>query len=129
MVRRVVTALAAGLAILLLGRLGVLNRLAPGLAPAGLNWTNDYQLVEYLRGRVVDDGLTKTRKDCLLFIINGNDPPDAVRMRVMEKHSGSCPPAAPGADALPQLFTLQVDRQNKSVQTDAGDPGHFHPLP
>jgi hypothetical protein len=125
-VQRVLIALMAGLALLVLERMGLLNRLSAGVMPAQLNWSNDYQLVEYFRTVVVQDGLTHDAKDCLLFVINGNDPPNAVRMEVLEKHSGSCPGTR---GQLPKLFTLKVDRLAHSVQTDAGSPGLFHPLP
>ena len=119
-------ALIAGLAILLLARSGVLDRGMQQLGLAGpLDWSNDYQLVEHLRGMVVRRGLTHDSGDCLLFIINGNDPPNAMRMQVMEKHSGSCPGAR---GELPLLFTLRVDRLGRSLQTDAGSPGRFHPF-
>lgn len=120
-------ALVAGVAMLLVARTGLLDRGMQQLGLAApLDWSNDYQLVEHLRGVVVRRGLTHDAGDCLLFIIDGNDPPNAMRMRVMEKHSGSCPGTR---GELPQLFTLRVDRLGRTVQTDAGSPGHFHPLP
>ena len=124
-VQRVLVALLAGLALLGLERAGLLDRLSGSILPSGLDWSSDYPLVEYLRGLVVRDGLTHDSKDCLLFVINGNDPPDASRMDVMEKHSGSCPGTR---GQLPKLFTLKVNRIAHSVQTDAGSPGSFHPL-
>ncbi len=83
-------------------------------------------MVEHLRRLVVQRGLTGDRKECLLFVINGNDPPQAQRMQVWEKHTGGCPGAH---GQLPVLFTLRVDRDRHSVQTDQGSPGHFHALP
>ncbi|WP_171833462.1 hypothetical protein [Lichenicola cladoniae] len=126
LVRRVLMALLAGVAILLLERTGVMEHFLSQVAPARFDWNNDYQLVEHLRRVVVDEGLTHDRKDCLLFIINGNDPPDASRLQVMEKHSGSCPGAK---GELPKLFTVRVNRLTHTVQTDAGTTGTFHPLP
>ena len=124
--RRVLLAGLIGLSLLLLDRAGLLERWLGAGGPRGLNWNNDYQVVEYLRPLVVRRGLTGDSKDCLLFIINGNDPPDASRFDVMEKHSGSCPGAR---GQLPKLFTLRVDRVDHRVATDAGSPGQFHPLP
>ena len=125
-VQRVLLALLAGLALLALQRLGLLDRLSGGAMPRGLDWSSDYQLVEQLRRVVVRDGLTHDSGDCLLFVINGNDPPDATQMDVMEKHSGSCPGTR---GQLPKLFTLKVNRIGHVVQDDAGSPGSFHPLP
>ncbi len=114
-----------GLSLLLLDRSGVLEQWL-GRGQARLDWGNDYSVVEYLRPLVVRRGLTSDARDCLLFIINGNDPPDASRFDVMEKHSGSCPGTR---GQLPKLFTLRVDRINHRLATDAGSPGRFHPLP
>ena len=124
-VQRVLVALMAGLALLALQRFGLLDRLSGG-ALSNLDWSSDYPLVEHLRRQVVRDGLTHDSPDCLLFVINGNDPPDASRMDVMEKHSGSCPGTR---GQLPRLFTLKVNRVAHSVGSDAGSPGSFHPLP
>ena len=126
LLQRVLVALLAGLALVALQRFGLLDRLSGGAMPRGLDWSNDYQLVEQLRRVVVRNGLTHDSGDCLLFVINGNDPPDASRMDVMEKHSGACPGTR---GQLPKLFTLKVDRVAHAVQDDAGSPGSFHPLP
>lgn len=124
---RVVVALAAGLCLVGLEKMGMLDGLTrPGLFGSRLDWSSDYPLVQHLRDLVVSRGLTHDSKECLLFVVNGNDPPNAVRMRVMEKHSGTCPGEK---GTLPLLFTLQVDRLNHTVQTDSGTPGRFHDLP
>ncbi len=125
-VQRVLVALLAGLVLLALQRSGLLDRLSGSAFPSALDWSGDYPLVEHLRRLVVRDGLTHDSPDCLLFVINGNDPPDASRMDVMEKHSGACPGTR---GQLPKLFTLKVNRVAHSVQSDAGSPGSFHPLP
>lgn len=119
-------ALLAGVTILLLERTGLVEQWLGRLSPARIDWSNDYALVEYLRTLVVQRGLTTDSRDCLLFIINGNDPPNASRLEVMEKHSGSCPGTR---GELPKLFTLKVDRLARQVQVDAGSPGSFHALP
>ncbi|MCQ8277196.1 hypothetical protein NFI95_01860 [Acetobacteraceae bacterium KSS8] len=120
-------ALLAGCCLVGLQKLGFLDKLTgQTVLPSQIDWNNDYPLIQHLRQLVVDRGLTKDSKECLLFIVNGNDPPDAVRMRVMEKHSGSCPG---DKKTLPQLFTLEVNRTAHTVRTDAGTPGQFHDLP
>ena len=126
LLQRVLIALLAGCALLALQRFGMLAKLGGSVLPQQLDWNNDYQLVEHLRGTVTRDGLTHDDKECLLFIIDGNDPPSGVHLQVMEKHSGSCPGVR---GSLPKLFTLLVNRQSHAVQTDAGSPGLFHPLP
>ena len=105
---------------------GVLPRLQHRFFPEPVDWHNDYSTVEHLRDQVVARGLTHDARECLLFIINGNDPPSAQRFQVMEKHSGTCPGQR---GQLPLLFTLRVDRDHGLVQTDQGSPGQFHALP
>ena len=126
LIRKVLIGLFAGLGLLVLERVGALDQLTGGALGPGFDWNNDYQLVEHLRTVVVRRGLTHDAKDCLLFIVNGNDAPNAQRMQVMEKHSGTCPGPR---GSLPRLFTLRVDRVSHTVETDSGSPDQFHPLP
>lgn len=123
---RIAAIFAAGALVAVLHFTGTLDRLQHRLFPPRVDWKNDYSVAQYLRDRVVDSGLTTDSKDCLLFIINGNDPLDAQRFRVVEKSTGKCP--GPRGKLL-QLFTLRIDRNAGTVQTDNGSPGMFHPLP
>ena len=123
---RIAAIVLAGLLIVVLHFTGLLDTLQRRILPARIDWNNDYAVVEHLRDRVVRNGLTHDAGECLLFIINGNDPPEAQRFRVMEKHNARCP-GTPGE--LPLLFTLRVDRPAHAVQDDRGSPGRFHPLP
>ncbi|WP_240759251.1 hypothetical protein [Lichenicoccus roseus] len=123
---RIAAIVLAGALVVVLHFTGVLPRLQSRFFPDPVNWHNDYSTVEHLRSQVVSDGLTHDRKDCLLFIINGNDAPSSQRFQVMEKHSGTCPGQR---GQLPLLFTLRVDRDHGVVETDQGSPGRFHPMP
>ncbi len=123
---RITAILLAGALIVALHFTGLLDTLQRRVFPQRIDWNNDYAVVEHLRDRVVRDGLTHDARECLLFIINGNDPPGAQRIRVMEKHNAGCP--GPRGE-LPRLFTLRVDRPDGTVQSDQGSPGQFHPLP
>lgn len=114
-----------GVLVVVLHFTGTLDRLQQRFLPRPVNWSNDYAVVEHLRDEVVRDGLTHDAKECLLFIINGNDPMEAQRIQVMEKHSGTCPGAR---GQLPKLFTLKIDRVKGEVESDQGTPGIFHPL-
>ena len=116
----------AGVLVVLLHFTGLLDGLQRRLFPPPVNWANDYAVVEHLRDQVVDDGLTRDAKACLLFIINGDDPPEAQRIRVMEKHNAGCPGTA---GQLPKLFTLRVDRTKGVVENDQGSPDQFHAMP
>ena len=123
---RIAAIFLAGLLIVVLHFTGLLDTLQRRVLPERIDWNNDYVVVEHMRDRVVRDGLTHDAPECLLFIINGNDPPEAQRIRVMEKHSAKCPGVR---GELPLLFTLRVDRSRGAVQDDHGSPGQFHPLP
>lgn len=122
---RIAAIVLAGVLVVVLHFTGLLDTLQRRVFPAQVDWKNDYSVVEHLRDRVVRDGLTHDAKDCLLFIINGNDPPEAQRFQVMEKHNAACP--GPRGQ-LPRLFTLKVDRSKGRVETDQGSEGQFHPL-
>ena len=122
---RVAAIVAAGVLVVVLHFTGLLDVLQRRIFPPPVHWASDYSVVEHLRGQVIARGLTHDAPDCLLFIINGNDPPEAQHIRVMEKHNAACP-GTPGE--LPRLFTLLVDRGAGSVQSDDGSPGRFHPL-
>ncbi len=116
----------SGLLIVVLHFTGTLDALQRRIFPPPVRWSDDYSVVEHLRDRVVRDGLTRDARECLLFIIDGNDPPQAQRMRVMEKHNASCPGPR---GVLPRLFTLRIDRARGLVEDDRGTPGQFHPTP
>jgi len=122
---RIAAIVMIGALIVVLHFTGALDSFVQRIAPPRVDWSNDYATVEHLRVDVVRRGLAKLPKQCLLFIINGNDPPTAQRMQVMQKPGQGCP-ATHGQ--LPRLFTLRVDRTHGTVETDAGSPGNFHPL-
>ena len=116
----------SGVLIVVLHFTGTLDAVQRRIFQQPVHWNDDYSVVEHLRDRVVRDGLTRDAQDCLLFIIDGNDPSEAQRIRVMEKHNARCP-GAPGV--LPRLFTLRVDRSRGLVEDDRGSPGQFRPTP
>ena len=116
----------SGVLIVVLHFTGTLDALQRRIFPEPVHWRDDYSVVEHLRDRVVRDKLTRDAPDCLLFIINGNDPPEAQRIRVMEKHNAHCP-GPPGV--LPRLFTLRIDRSRGLVEDDRDSPGQFRATP
>ena len=124
--RRVLMVVPMAGLVFLVGRMGWLDQAADKMTFSRMSWFDNTALVEHFRTVVTHNGMTSDAKDCLLFVLNGNDPPDATRIEVLEKHSGSCPGAR---NTLPHLFTLQIDRLGQSAQTDWQSPGLFHPLP
>ncbi|WP_428392969.1 hypothetical protein [Lichenicoccus sp.] len=126
---RIAGILSVGVLIVVLHFTGVLGGLQQRLFPPPVDWNRDYAVVEHLRDLVIRDGLTRDPKACLLFVINGNDPPQAQRIQVWQKRSKGCPVQGSTKGALPVLFTLLVDRDHHTVQDDQGSPGRFHALP
>lgn len=145
LIRRVIAALLFGFALLALLKSGLLPQSAlgpqpgaPEAAPTGplarlearifpprVDWSNDYAMVQELRRRIAADGLSEAKPNCLLFIINGNDPPADTRVRVLAKHNADC-----GGDpkTMPDLFLVKVDRSKGTALADAGQRGQFKPL-
>ncbi|AXY22897.1 hypothetical protein [Komagataeibacter saccharivorans] len=124
--RRVMMIVPMAALVFLVGRMGWLDQAADKLTFSRTSWFDNTAVVEHFRTIVTHNGMTSDAKDCLLFVINGNDPPDATRLEVLEKHSGKCPG---DRNTLPHLFTIQIDRLNQTAQTDWQSPGMFHPLP
>lgn len=125
-VRRVLMLIPMAALVILVGRMGWLDQAADKLTFSRTSWFDNTALVEHFRTVVTHNGMTADTKDCLLFVVNGNDPADATRIQVMEKHSGKCPG---DRNTLPLLFTLRIDRLDQKALTDWKSPGMFHPLP
>ena len=146
LIRRVIAALLFGFALLALFKSGLLPQSALGpqpgtpeitapasplarleakIFPPKVDWANDYAMVQELRRRIAADGLSDAKPNCLLFIINGNDPPNDTRVRVLGKHNAEC-----GGDpkTMPDLFLVKVDRAHGTATADAGQRGQFEPL-
>ena len=124
--RRLALVLPLCVLMIVLAKSGVLDTLTDRYTFKPESWFEDTALVRHLRVVVTHNGMSHDRPDCLLFVVNGNDPPTASRIDVMQKHSGTCP--GPKED-LPKLFTLRIDRLNRIIMSDQGSPGTFHPIP
>ncbi|MFT8655810.1 MAG: hypothetical protein ABF785_03860 [Acetobacter papayae] len=124
--RRIAFVLPLALLMIGLSKSGLMDRVVDRYTFRPESWFDDTALIRHLRLVVTHNGMTHDRPECLLFIVNGNDAPTASRMDVMEKHSGSCP--GPKGE-LPKLFTLQVNRMERTVMSDQNSPGQFHPIP
>ncbi|GBQ94402.1 hypothetical protein AA23498_2018 [Acetobacter nitrogenifigens DSM 23921 = NBRC 105050] len=125
-IRRLIMVVPLSLGAIFLARSGILDRMVDSYTFQPTSWFDDSALVRHLRNVVTHNGMTGDRPDCLLFIVDGNSPPDGTKIDVMEKHSGSCPNPD---KSLPKLFTLKVDRVDRQVFSDQGSPGTFHLIP
>ena len=124
--RRLAMVLPLTVLMLVLAKSGILERMVDRYTFSAQSWYNDTALVQHLRLKITQNGMTHDRPECLLFVVNGNDQPTASRIDVMEKSTGTCP--APKGE-LNRLFTLKVDRMNRIILSDQGSPGLFHPIP
>ncbi|WP_338332416.1 hypothetical protein [Acetobacter sp. LMG 32666] len=124
--RRLAMVLPLTLLMIVLAKSGILERMVDRYTFSAQSWYEDTALIQHLRLKVTQNGMTHDRPDCLLFVVNGNDQPTASRIEVMEKSTGTCP--APKGE-LNKLFTLKVDRMNRIILSDQGSPGLFHPIP
>ncbi|MBS1000974.1 hypothetical protein JK169_08090 [Acetobacter persici] len=124
--RRLALVVPISVLVIVLAKTGTLDTLTDRYTFRPESWFDDTALVRHLRVMVTHNGMTPIKPDCLLFIVNGNDPPTASRIDVMQKTSGSCP--GPKGD-LPKLFTLRIDRMNRIIMSDQGSPNTFHPIP
>ncbi|MGO2958758.1 MAG: hypothetical protein ACTIDN_06935 [Acetobacter sp.] len=125
-VRRLMLVLPITILVIGLAKSGVLDTMADRYTFQPESWFDDTALVRHLRVLVTHNGMSHDNPDCLLFVVNGNDPSTGSRIDVMQKHSGTCPGPK---DDLPKLFTLRVDRLNRTIMSDQGSPGTFHPIP
>nr|WP_298797004.1 hypothetical protein [uncultured Acetobacter sp.] len=123
--RRLALVVPISVMMIVLAKTGVMETLTDRYTFRSESWYDDTALVHHLRVMVTHNGMTQIKPDCLLFVVNGNDPPTGSRIDVMQKTSGTCP--GPKGD-LPKLFTLRVDRMNHVIMSDQGSPDLFHPL-
>ncbi|MBO1326437.1 hypothetical protein K2X14_14830 [Acetobacter sp. TBRC 12305] len=124
--RRLALVLPLSLLMIVLAKSGFMDTMVDRYTFTSSSWYDDTALVRHLRLLVTRNGMTHDKPDCLLFVVNGNDPPTGSRIDVMEKHNGTCP--GPKGE-LPRLFTLRVDRMSRVILSDQNSPGDFHPLP
>lgn len=124
--RRLLLVVPISVLMIVLARTGAMDRVVDHYTFKPMSWFDNTALVQHLRVTVTHNGMTGDRPECLLFVVDGDSPPTATKIDVLEKHSGSCPNPD---KSLPKLFTLRVNRPAQLVETDQGTPDSFHPIP
>jgi hypothetical protein len=125
--RRLIMVVPLALLMVVMSRTGLLDFAADKMTFTDLSWFDNTALVEHLRVLVTHDGLTDEPGKCLVFLVNGDDPPNASHIDVLARHEAACPGKKTG---LPdKLFTLRIDRADRTIETDAGTPGQFRMIP
>ena len=129
LVRRVVLALLLGVFMLLLAQSGIMDVLIDRYSFKPESWYDNTALIQHLRLLITHNGITHAPPECLLFILNGNDPLTASQINVLEKHAPPCPRSQNKPSTIPQiLLTLRVDRVHHTIESDQNSPGIFHPI-
>ncbi|MBF0862959.1 hypothetical protein HKD22_12855 [Gluconobacter kanchanaburiensis] len=124
--RRLVVVIPAFLLMVVAVRTGLLDMSYDKITFGKLSWFDNTALVEHLRLVVVRDNLTDLPRHCLVFVVDGSADNNTPTMDVLGRHGNGCPGTTSSAD---KLFSLKIDRSERTVQTDAGTPGTFHNLP
>lgn len=125
LMRRLLIVVPAFLLMFVIVRTGLLDFSYDKFTFNKLSWFDNTALVEHLRLVVTNDGLTDMPKKCLVFVVNGNAADNNPVIDVLGRHGNGCPGDKPSAD---KLFSVKVDRSERTLQTDAGTPGSFRQL-
>ncbi|QDH17929.1 hypothetical protein E3D00_00755 [Swingsia samuiensis] len=120
--RRLLMIVPAFLLMLVVVRSGLLDISYDKLTFSSLKWFDNTSLVEHLRLVVVNDGLTDLPKNCLVFAIDGTTSENTPNIDVLGRHGADCPGDKRYAE---KLFSIKVNRSERTIQTDAGSPGSF----
>lgn len=125
LIRRLIVVVPVFLLMIVITRSGWLDNAYDRFTFGKLSWYDNTALVEHLRTVITNQGLTSLPRNCLVFIVNGDASVNTPHMEVLGRQGHGCPGDKPTAD---MLFSLQIDRAQHSILTDAGSPGSFHPL-
>lgn len=126
LLRRLFVVVPAFLLMWLAVRSGALDTVYDTMTFKKLSWFDNTALVEHLRIRIVHDRLTNLPRRCLVFIVNGGPENNTPAIEVLGREGNGCPGSKPDAKTL---FHIQVNRAGRTILTDAGSAGQFHPLP
>lgn len=124
-IQRACVALILSFGVLLSYYMGWLDAVIDQSIRQKVNWFDDTKMVEYLRNRTINDKIVTTRPSCLVFIVNGNAPPEVTDVQVREKHNKEC---SDTSNDFPLLFTFRVNRVNGTIQIDRNSSNHFYPF-
>lgn len=124
-IRRLALVLPLTILMIILAKTGTIEYLIDHYSFTSESWFSDPALTQHLRVVLTHSHKVNLKPQCILFVVNGNDPLNRTRIEVVEKNAKGCP--AYGHD-IKKLFTLQVDRINKLIFSDQNSTGQFHEL-
>lgn len=124
-IQRVVVALLLSGVIIFCQEMGWLDQFADQFIKQKVDWSNNQEVIKYLKQSITTKQLTKTPLNCLIPVINNDNGSSILTVEIHEKHNQECLNTRKG---FPTIFTFRVDRQNGNIQLDKNSPGQFYPL-
>lgn len=122
-IRRLIVVVPVFLLMFVIVRSGIIDTAYDHFTFGKLSWFDNTALVEHLRTVIIQKKLTTLPRNCLVFLVNGDASNNTPHMEVLGRQGHGCPGDKPAADTL---FSLQINRAEQSIRTDAGSPGTFH---
>lgn len=124
--QRVIIALIFSGSIIFAEKMGWLDHFADTITKEKINWTNNQQVVQYLKQIITDKKLSDIPSKCLIPVINNDDGSSILNVEIHAKHNQECVNTQTN---FPTIFTFRINRLNGNIQFDKGSPNHFYPLP
>ncbi len=123
--RRLLVIIPIALTALLAAKMGWLPKAADKVQFNELAWFDNTKLTEHLRLLVKDQGCWTCHVAALSRLLTGlTGTCDAFQFLV--RATDGCP----GVDGkTATAFTILVNKADRTLQNDAGSPGHYHPMP
>lgn len=124
--QRVLMALILSGGIIFAQKIGWLDHFENQIVKQKMNWSNNQEVIQYLKQVITDKHLTDTPLKCLIPVINNDDGSSILNVEIHEKHNNECLKTKTN---FPTIFTFRVNRLNGNIQLDKDSPNHFYPLP
>lgn len=124
--KRVAIALLLSGGIIFSQKMGWLDHFTNQIMKQKINWSNNQEVIQYLKQLTADRHLTDIPANCLIPVINNDDGGSILPVEFHEKHNTECQNTRPD---FPVVFTFHVNRLNGNIQIDKGSPNHFYPIP
>lgn len=124
--QRVTIAIFLSGGIILAQQLGWLDRFTNQMLKQKIDWSNNQEVIHYLKQVILDQKLTETPMNCLIPVINNDNGASILTVEIHEKHNREC---LNTRTDFPTLFTFRVNRVDGNIQIDKDSPNHFYPIP
>ncbi len=123
--QRVIVALLLSGGIIFCQEMGWLDRFAEQFVKQKIDWSNNQDIISYLKQIITTKHLTDLPLKCLISVINNDDGTSILNVEIHEKHNQECMTTRTN---FPTVFTFRVNRLNGNIQIDKDSPNHFYPI-